>query len=433
MNWKSALKIVAWGLGLAYALPAACGSGGVVGGKCRSGYSNCNGVCVDLQNDFESCGSCGNVCPGELACVNGLCGGEDGGVVRPEGGASGVGAGEAGSDTGGSQGGRGELPDGGFFDSPVDGRPDAEAPLECLPPHDSPSHCGDCDTRCEAPNALCAPDGNGGFECVPRCESPYVECQGQCLLDPDDFLNDPNNCGQCGRRCPSDICQQGTCRGARYGHVALLCSDFNSATSDSAPTVLLGNAVFLPAVNPVNVLAYTRGASVAAVNRVNQVIGWAGAARGRSVDVTVASSPGTVTSRLNVDDYHVLLIHDLDGAAPGEPGSVAAGWESSSVLTSFTKAGGVVVVLNGADGTAEMHELITAGNLLEVTGQQDITLQEIDNNAPFDVLGVNVLSPFLGTSHTCSLQTPVPPSDTLVYVLTDGQGDPMAIHRVIEP
>jgi hypothetical protein len=403
MSWMRALKFIAAGLALAYAFPAACGSGGVVGGKCRRG----------------DCSSAG----------------DDGTSARAGNGATSAGGaeGEAGGDTGGLSG-NAQLPDGGFFDSPVDGQPDAEAPLECLPPHDSPSHCGDCDTRCMDPTPLCAPDGNGSFECVPICVDPLVECRGQCL-DPATFNSDPDNCGECGNECPSDICQNGECVGARYGNIALLCSDFGSATSNSSPTTLLGNAVFMPVANPVQVLAYTRGAGAAAVARVNQVITWAGMARGRSTEITEARTVGGVTSNLNVDDYQVLLIHDLDQAGSGDPADAAMTWENANVLTSFTKAGGVIVVLDGADGTAEMHELISAGNLLDVTGQTEITGDQVWNNAPFDVLGSNVLSPFLGTSHTCTFDTNVASDNETIFVLTDDEagGAPVAIHRVIAP
>ncbi|RYZ04160.1 MAG: hypothetical protein EOO73_25075 [Myxococcales bacterium] len=411
------LRYVALAAGLAYALPTACGSGGIVGGDCREG--DCSAA----------------------AATSG--GGKTG---KPTGGSSGTDGGsspgEAGNGAAAAQGGEGELPDGGFFDSPVDGDPDAMAPLECLPPHDSPSHCGDCDTRCVVPTPLCAPDGNGSFECVPRCVLPLVECQGQCV-DPDSFKSDPDNCGACGKECPSEICQDGMCRGAGFGNVALICSDFNSADAVSAWAILLGNAIFLPATNPVHVLAYTRGATTAAVNRVNTVIGWAGEKRGRTVEITEAKTVDSVTQKLNIDDFQVLLIHDLDRASPGDPAAAATTWESSSTLTSFARAGGVVVVLDGGDGVQEMHELINAGNLLDpsgntsITGQTDMTDGFVWNNAPADVLGVNVFEPFRGTSHTCTFDTNATPSSDLIFVLSDdeenGSGAPVAIHRVIVP
>jgi hypothetical protein len=401
-RWMRALKVIGLGLVLAYAFPTACGSGGVVGGECKPG--NCTG---------NGSGATG---------TSGRGGSESSGGAGAE-------AGEGNIDRGGN----GELPDGGFFDSPVDGEGDAMAPLECLPPHDSPSHCGDCDTQCVDPTPLCAPDGNGSFECVPLCEPPLVECQGQCV-DPASFESDPDNCGRCGNECPSDICQAGECVGARYGNIALICSDLNSANASSSLTTLLGNSVFLPATNPVRVLAYTRGASAAAVNRVNQVIGWAGSARGRNAEITEARTVSAVTGSLNVEDYDVLLIHDLD--QPGSaPGAAATTWESGNVLTSFARAGGTIIVLDGADGTAEMHELMTNGNLLAATGQTEITGDQVWNQAPFDVLGANVLSPFLGSSHTCTFDTNVTSDNETIFVLTDDEagGAPIAVHRVIAP
>jgi hypothetical protein len=233
------------------------------------------------------------------------------------------------------------------------------------------------------------------------------------------------------------------CRGAGFGNVALICSDFNSADAPSAWTILLGNAIFLPATNPVRVLAYTRGAAPSAVTRVNTVIGWAGEKRGRTFEITEAKTVDDVTKKLNIDDFELLLIHDLDRAKPGEPAAAATTWESSSVLTSFSRVGGTVVVLDGGDGIQEMHELINAGKLLDpsgaetVSGQTDMTNGFVWNNAPADALGVNVFEPFRGTSHTCTFDTNAAPRSDLIFVLSDdeasGVGDPIAIHRVIVP
>lgn len=423
MKWLRALQMVALGLGLAYTLPLACGSGGVVGGKCKDGYVACPVACL-----------------AEAKC--------DPDTHMPTGGASNSGGGSSpteagnGSDVAGAaaqgQGGAGELPDGGFFDSPVDGMGDADAPLECMPPFNTPANCGACGNKCVDPTPFCAPDEEGSFSCVPLCEDPLVECNGRCVLVPDAYLSDPDNCGQCGKQCPSDICQEGKCVGARYGNVAAICMDFNSAARDSAPTALLGNAVFAAVKNPVRVLAYTRGAAVAAVNRVHQVITWAGDARGRTAQITEAKTVDTVTNNLNINDYDVLLVHDLDQAKSGDPAAAATAWESVSVLSSFARAGGVIVVIDGSDGTGEMYQLINAGNLLgpvTLDGQTDITGDQAWNNAPFDVLGVNVLSPFLGTSHTCAFDTAVKPGADTIFVVSDDEngGTPIAIHRVIAP
>jgi hypothetical protein len=101
--------------------------------------------------------------------------------------------------------------------------------------------------------------------------------------------------------------------------------------------------------------------------------------------------------------------------------------------------------LNGGDGTGEMHQLINAGRLLDdatapinITGQTELGMPgQVWNNAPGDVLGVNVLSPFLGTSHTCTFDTDAQENPDVIFVLSDdakrGDGAPVAIHRVIAP
>ena len=417
MNWLRPLKYIAFGLAMAYVLPTACGGGGVVGGKCKKGYATCS-------NDTPVAG--------ESATTNAKGGNSNTGGNSPTDSGNGTGA--------DAHGGDGQLPDGGFFDSPVDGEGDAQAPLECLPPHDVPSHCGDCKTQCTDAKPYCAPDGNGSFECVPRCVDPLVLCQEQCV-DPESYNSDPDNCGKCGNACPSDICQQGMCQGARYGSVALICSDFNSAIDTSSSSRLLANAVFAAAAEPVKVLSYTRGANPAAVSRVHQLINRVGGPTKRSASFTEAKTVGDVTAKLNVIDFHVLLIHDLEQAAAGDPAAAATTWESGSVLTSFARAGGIIIVLDGGDG--EMHELINAGNLLgpsggpTVNGQTDITGQQVFNNAPFDVLGAGVISPSLALSHTCTFDTAATETNDIIFVLSDdqtrGDGAPVAIHRVIAP
>jgi hypothetical protein len=40
---------------------------------CNSGYSMCNGVCVNFQSDDNNCGGCGEACPANSTCKQGKC------------------------------------------------------------------------------------------------------------------------------------------------------------------------------------------------------------------------------------------------------------------------------------------------------------------------------------------------------------------------
>ncbi|MEZ4431313.1 MAG: hypothetical protein R3F65_02790 [bacterium] len=46
------------------------------GDECeQTGYGQCGGVCLDLQNDAQNCGRCGRICEPGVECIEGFCGG----------------------------------------------------------------------------------------------------------------------------------------------------------------------------------------------------------------------------------------------------------------------------------------------------------------------------------------------------------------------
>ena len=189
MSTSPRQRITFWSVLFGLALPAACGSSGVVGGECASGYIDCGGLCVDGRNDPVHCGGCALRCDPGVTCLNGVCDGSINGSAGTLGG-------------GGESGSNGESGTGGYgAASGVDGMgaaagdagtgslsdagPGVDA--SCAPPYDRSTACGDCTTQCSTATPVCASDGLGDFHCVLGCEPPP--------------FNRPEACGDCKTKC----------------------------------------------------------------------------------------------------------------------------------------------------------------------------------------------------------------------------------------
>jgi hypothetical protein len=421
-----------------------CSTSGIVGGDCRSGLSDCHGHCVDLARDPNHCGTCGHRCPSGVSCVAGICpgaAGADGGDAAPD--AEGPDASLDGAETDAAA-------DSVVTDSPADTTPtdgpgedasDAEVPEAgtdsgedaetdaCVPPYNTPDHCGSCDVSClEPPNLLCGQEFEGVWSCLPGCVRPLPDdCSGTCTdLDTDAF-----NCGSCGNVCPSGICSGGVCVGAGLGHVVLMCMDFAQSFRNQPPTTLLGNAVFLSAKQPVRVLAYNRYTVAAVERQVNTTIGWA-APGPQSYRITAVNVDDDVTAELSPVNYEVFLVYDQPSAPPGTLGALGAAW--ASALASFASAGGTVIVLDGGDG--EMADFLTNAALLEVTDEASLSGQ-LYVRAGTDALAQRTVSPFRALNRTCGFVTTIEPDFATVFVVTDTQsgswGNPVVVHRAILP
>jgi len=249
---------------------------------------------------------------------------------------------------------------------------------------------------------------------------------------------DEGHCGSCGRVCPSGICQGGQCRGARAGHVILACLDLaRDVPSGSPQEQLLGNSLFLPSRSNVRVLVYDQYTRAANRSIVLGVLDRAALARGRQVTVTDTNTALEVTAALDVTKFEALLVLDQPRAPAGRLAEIGAAWQGA--LASYVGAGGVVVVLAGPGGRAEMPDLVSAAGLLDASGQSLVTGAQLYNRAPADAVGIDVISPFRATTDTCTFTTQAPSDFATVFVVTDSPassgalGAPVVVHRVIVP
>ncbi len=138
-------------------------------------YRDCNGDVndgceADAKNDLDNCGACGNVCPpGTDHCVDGKCG----------------------------------CPNGMIYCGPL-----LSGAKACKDPSSDNDNCGGCGIKCTAPADAGALFPGMEYGCVsgqcgqPRCKSGFADCDG--IIDPNGCeanLADVNNCGGCGVKC----------------------------------------------------------------------------------------------------------------------------------------------------------------------------------------------------------------------------------------
>ena len=169
----------------------ACTMGMCALSTCDAGFDDCDmmdatGCEVNLQNDAQNCGSCGNVCPGgaTAACTNGMCG-------------LNCAAGTADCNN-----------------SPADG-------CEVNTQTDE-MHCGACNHACSNTNASATVCTAGG--CVPTCNAGFGDCVKPAAPAADDgcetnTATNVDHCGTCGRACSganvaSKSCTAGACDSA---------------------------------------------------------------------------------------------------------------------------------------------------------------------------------------------------------------------------
>jgi len=134
--------------------------------NCNTNYTKCAGACVDTQSDSQHCGSCAKVCSTGQVCRTGQC------------------TSDCGSKT--------------------------QCGTSCVNLSSDTSNCGKCGTTCTAPsNAMPVCNGTCSFQ----CNLPTIRCGMTCV----DSTKDLKNCGACGKVCPSVTDGVPTCSGSGCG------------------------------------------------------------------------------------------------------------------------------------------------------------------------------------------------------------------------
>ncbi len=417
------------------AVAAGCGQdAALVGGECAAGLTECNLRCVDLTRDTSNCGACGHACDPGVACVAGACAtapfSVDATINGPSSDDGGGNVDGTTSDAPTIDGGTGDgaTNDGATTDASIGDADAGVAPdgAACVPPYDTIYQCGTCQTACVAPDDVCKPVGDGTYVCGQLCTAPLVNCGGACV----DKTNDPSNCGACGKVCPSNLCIGSVCQGSTPGDVVLVGHDYATTAAATAQGTVLANAVFIPATNPLRVLSYERYADVTAVQNAKKIVGVRAASLNRTVAYTVSVADGDVPSKLSPSAFDVLVVHDQKAAAAGALGALGDSW--AATLAAFDKAGGVIVVLDGDVGVAEMPQFVTSAGLLQVASHAPLASgSAVTVTAPSDDVGVGVLSPYGVWSHSATFTLADLTNVTVVVRAGNGSGSPVVAHRIV--
>jgi hypothetical protein len=125
---------------------------------CGTALTDCDGVCLDLQSDAKSCGSCGSACKAGQTCVAGKCSVSCGALTR---------CGD-----------------------------------KCINTNDDADHCGGCDKACSPPMGASSYCTMG--QCGSICIKGFDDCNGVVTDGCETTLATTlKHCGKCGNACPT--------------------------------------------------------------------------------------------------------------------------------------------------------------------------------------------------------------------------------------
>jgi Stigma-specific protein, Stig1 len=384
-----------------------CGTeNGIVGGACRSGLTACSGQCVDVLTDVENCGSCGNRCPVNVACISGICGGAPDASLDA-------------SDDAGTSGDSSMVPDATVVR-------DSAADASCEPPFNTRENCGTCGKSCKV-GEDCLLGNNAVLACLPQCVAPQVACSGRCV----DVQIDPSNCGRCGKFCVSFLCAAGECRGSNPGDISILGHDFEQSSGLTSQSRVLVNAIVLPRSNPLRILSYEEFAAPVAVDNV-KALARAGSS-GRTLQFNVQRDPAALEATTLIQNYDVVVIYDQAAATVADLANRGTRWRAALAL--FALKGGAIVALDGATGNGAMPELLSKSGLLQVTAHRKLSnLFPVSVVAPFNVLASQVVTPYAAFANSVEFETTELSAGDTSWVVRgglNGNEDPVVVHKVV--
>ena len=149
------------------------------------------------------------------------------------------------------------------------------------------------------------------------------------------------------------------------------------------------------------------------------------AASGRPWTKAIVRDAEGVSSVLAIDRYDVILIYPQALATDDQiaVASIAMG----RALTSFARAGGVVVVVDGSRGNSGTYPFANATGFLDVRGERSIDGEAVQLTAPVDALAAGVATTYRAEPVSVAFD-----ADAADAVYAWG-AQPVVLHRAVVP